>query len=473
MQPTLPAQSLKLKKDRRSGAALVLAALSLLVLVPMLGLAIDGANVYLERNQLNVAMSAAVLAATRSLNVGQTAQAQSASAQAVASQVFKADVGSSLSVQSCNVAGACVAAVPSFTVSPDDSSHFRTVSGSLSVDLPLTFMAMMNFNASNTAHVNINVAATRRDVNIMLVLDNGGPMSGAGGTNINPMASMQADAIAFVNLFANSRDNIGLVSFTSAPWVAEALPNQNFASNVPTDVNTLQATDTGVPNTAAALSTAYQQLRNLNQPGALNVIVLFTDGVPVAFSGNFAGLVKTGQSVCSPSANPLNGVLWSPPDASAVYGLTDPTAQKINDDPEDRTPSGCISSNYSPGSFLNSMPSVDLYNNATNGSYAAVNLSSIDTADVIAASENALDSAANTIHNDTALQPVIFTIGLNGNYGLPPDPVLLAKVANDPTSSYYSSSFPTGQSIIAPSSSQLQAAFTSIASQVLRLAAVH
>ena len=46
----------------------------------------------------------------------------------------------------------------------------------------------------------------------------------------------------------------------------------------------------------------------------------------------------------------------------------------------------------------------------------------------------------------------------------------MQRIANDPTSAYYNSSQPTGLYVYAPTTAQLQSAFTSIASQVLQLA---
>jgi hypothetical protein len=47
----------------------------------------------------------------------------------------------------------------------------------------------------------------------------------------------------------------------------------------------------------------------------------------------------------------------------------------------------------------------------------------------------------------------------------------MPRIANDPTSPSYNSSQPAGQYFAAPSPTQIQSAFNSIAAQVLRLAA--
>ncbi len=122
------------------------------------------------------------------------------------------------------------------------------------------------------------------------------------------------------------------------------------------------------------------------------------------------------------------------------------------------------------------MPAKDTCSNSTNGTgtvgaYTPVNLSSINSLNITAASENALDDAANQMRSSSTIPATIFVIGLGGNPGaFPPDPLLMPKIANDPTSAYYNSNQPAGQYIFAPSTAQLQAAFTSIAAQVLKLA---
>jgi hypothetical protein len=123
------------------------------------------------------------------------------------------------------------------------------------------------------------------------------------------------------------------------------------------------------------------------------------------------------------------------------------------------------------------MPTTDTYGNSTNGTgtispaYAAVNLNSINALNITAAGENALDDAANQIRSNAAIPARIFVIGLGNNPGAYlPDPVLMPRIANDPTSASYNSNQPAGQYIYAPSTAQLQTAFTSIAAQVLSLA---
>jgi hypothetical protein len=358
------------------------------------------------------------------------------------------------------------------------------VTGTVVANLPVVLLGLIHITG---IPVNSTIEANRRDVNIMLVLDHSAPM----GPPVNAIVNLQADAVSFINLFANNRDNIGLVAFTGAPYVfpnPAALPNQNFQANLPGAINSLQApTTSSYTNTSAALWTAYQQLVNLNQPGALNVIVLFTDGLPGALTADFGSYLTSGQAFCVPSS-PLKGVIWAGPDDVSYGALANATASSITDTPDIRPATGCSTYNQSPALFLTQIPPTDIFGNSTIANYTLYNNSSGNygtsltglggrqvPANITGAATSAFDYAANQIRSglgnsvrtDTALKPVIFTIGLGA---VPPDAVLMARVANDPTSPSYNSNQPAGQYIYSPSPAQLQTAFTAIASQVLKLA---
>jgi Flp pilus assembly protein TadG len=453
-------------KDKRSGSALVLAALFLIVLIPMVGLAVDGTNVYLMRNQIQNALNAAVLAGNRSLSLGMNPAEQTAALNRVANMTFSANI----SGMSPNLP----TPTPSFSVS--SLNQIITVSGSVSASLPLMLMELIPTIPSQV-NISVTASSSRRSVNIMMVLDHSQPMA-------VPLAQMQADAVTFVNMFVNGTDNIGLVTFTAAPYVADPLPNQNFQSNVPNDINGMTVSSNTYTNGSAAVSEAWQQLQNLGQPGALNVIVLFTEEFSGAFTGNFFGLVSSGTP-CSQTVSPLNGVLFSnfnplgPPRFTFIGGLADPTSLSVIDTPDTRAAPGCTGPQPSnaPGGFISGMPTSDVYGNSTTLSEdvtgGPANLSVINSTNIASAGESALDDAANRIRGDATLPATIFVIGLTvatPGVTTQPDSALMLRVANDPSSPSYNSSQPSGQYILAPNTATLQSAFTGIASQVLKLA---
>lgn len=458
------------KKDSRSGAALVLASLFCLILVPMLGLAIDGANVYMMRNQIATALNAAVIAGDRALNLTQPIvplpNPNVTNAISVAVNTFNANVSGipNLSVPA-----------PSFSATQDLNTYIISfTSGTLTANLPLMLMKLIPGISDPT--VVPSATSQRRAVNIMMVLDRNGSMEGT------PLTAMQADAQSFLNIFVNNKDtSIGLVTFTGAPYVADS-PHVNFQSNVANDIQNITVSGDAVSNPAAAMSVAYAQIQALGQVGALNVIVLFTDTAPSAFTGDFAALLQPNQTSCTPTADKplLPGVLWADQAGrNTTGGPTLDVSSSVSDQPESSPATGCSPQTFllAPQYIVTGMPSADHYANVTSGTYASPVLNLLLAPDIIAASKNALDNAAYSIRNGTPQQgnsaqipATIFVIYLAGNPNTSQDNTLLMRVANDPSSSSYISTQPAGQFISVPDSTTLQAAFASIASQVLQLA---
>ena len=444
----------------RSGVALVLSALMCMAFVPVVGLAVDGAVVYMMRAKMSGAIDAAVLAGARSLNVGTNVSAQAANATAIAQKYFDANLPAGV-WGSSNISR-------TVSVGQNDTTKMRWVTVTASADVPLTFLSVL---AYKTAHIGLTGQAQRRDVNVVLVLDHSGSMK-------NAMPAMQSAATTFVNYFASGRDNIGLVSFIGSYYNAYNL-SKNFQTdspNVDTLINSL-VSDNGGTGTAQALWEAYGQLQTLNQPGALNVIVLFTDGLANTFTADFKHLLSSG-STCKDQAPKIGAI--GAGDPSGVWGLTAPVSASLTDADDNRDVSnstGCIWTNgnvWAVSQGLTGIPSTDNYGNSTNGTgtmppYAPVSLSPVTNTDVANAGANALDDAASRIRRDTNLSPVIYCIGLGGNPGSPPDQVLMARVANDPSSAVYNTKQAAGLFIFSPSTAQLQSAFQRIASQILRL----
>jgi hypothetical protein len=102
---------------------------------------------------------------------------------------------------------------------------------------------------------------------------------------------------------------------------------------------------------------------------------------------------------------------------------------------------------------------------------------------------NAADNAAYIARSNGSLPAYVFVIGLGGNTSgtsAPPDPILLQRMANDPTGDQFNNPAKyspcaeetgcstwageyNGQFVYAPSVSQLNSAFLVISSQILRL----
>src|SRR6202021_2261776 len=155
----------------------------------------------------------------------------------------------------------------------------RTVTMVATATVPLTFMRLLG---QTGATVGATGQASRRDVVMIVVMDRSSSIANAGVCD-----TMIAAAQNFVGYFANGRDEIGLVTFMDGYNLTYA-PTLYFGSNNPSLSTVIGGVNCyGDTGTAGALNQAYVQLKAVNLPGALNIIVFFTDGHPNGIAANF------------------------------------------------------------------------------------------------------------------------------------------------------------------------------------------
>jgi len=156
------------QRGRRGIVVVMLSLMVAVVLLPMVGLAIDGSILYLIQAKLSAAVDAATLASARSLSVGLDLSSQTASATATAQSFFTADFPSGY-WNTTNL---------QFTTAVAQTAYkTRTVTMVASVTVPLTFMRLLGQTGSTVA---AQGQASRRDVVMMVVIDRSSSMANAG-----------------------------------------------------------------------------------------------------------------------------------------------------------------------------------------------------------------------------------------------------------------------------------------------------
>lgn len=279
------------KRNRRKGATLLLLMLGLpLVMIPLVGLAIDGTRLYIVQAKLSAAVDGASLGAGRLLGV------QGVNTTEIAGEFLNVNFPAGYwgtnnltpAISYTNVLGT------------------QTIKVSATVQSPLLFMRIFGQPSATVAAAAV---ATRRNTRIELVLDQSHSMNCLGSCP-QTMSSMLAGAQQFTGMFTPGYDELGLVAFSESaivgypeytpPYDPNPLsstqqgPDKNFATSSTTGpmFSQIQAmVANGGTNSSEALAMAYLELQKAHNRDAanggdnsLNSIVFFTDGIPTAIS---------------------------------------------------------------------------------------------------------------------------------------------------------------------------------------------
>jgi Flp pilus assembly protein TadG len=547
-------------RNRKKGVVLFVAIAALVwVVIPMLGLIVDVGILYSAKARLQAAVDGAALAAARALNLGQTTAAQAVSAQQNAVNWFYVNFPNG----NWGTFNTVMTTANVTVVDSPSNANLRQVTVTASTSVPAWFMRYVGFSATK---LTVSGQASRRDIVAMLVLDRSGSMCSVDGAKANPpcnkaststpCSAMIFDAKNFTGAFAEGRDQIGLLTFSDGYYL-ESKPTINFQtvlgySNSSGSSNgTIDNIDcNGGTGTAAAVSMAYNQLYQIAEPGAMNIIMLETDGLPNTLIYNFytgtsaPGALNTtsncqdtnnltykngGWKTVATARQWISGISMTtggtgfmsnvPAGAIGAFYAADP-AQVAQNGPYmivlfDPRQTGDSSSNNStaisnaPGCTFNSnttttysdfnwLPGQDVFGNQvapsneyqplalTSGYNNLIGTASTDWPQAHSAALNAADNSAYNVRANATLPAYVFTIGLGGNDGNPPDPILLQRMANDPKGDQFNNppvfpacsaeaacitypNQPQGTFIYAPTSAQLGQAFLAISSQILRL----
>ena len=260
-----------------AGLAMVLFTTMLpTLLIPLVGLAIDGSRLYIVQAQLASAVDGAALGAGRLLGT-------TANTTEIAGEFLNANFPTGF-WGSTNL-------TPNITATSSFTTHTITVSAT--VNVPLLFMRIFGSNHSMVA---ASAIATRKETRVEMVIDRSGSMT--------ELSSVIATSTQFTESFISGYDELGLVAFASSGVVGYPTgrpynssptsaggPDTNFETTQTNGNMLTMLSDigsNGYTNMSEGLALAYIELQKANNrdkdPTRLNAIVLFTDGVPNAFS---------------------------------------------------------------------------------------------------------------------------------------------------------------------------------------------
>lgn len=258
-------------RQRQRGAVAIMVALSMLVLLAVVGLVIDAGLAYMVKARLNAAVDSAALAGARAVPVGNNQAEQRANAQAAAAHFFAANIPNNYLLSKPNLL--------STTVSFD--AGMVTIDVRAEAPMPVSFMQVLGFESLNP----VAYAQTiRKDLDMALVVDTSGSLSSSA-------TAVRAAAKSFLNKFNVLQDRIGLVHFAYGAEIDNALNTSGRGFNRPAMfANIDKYAFTG---STASVEGMWHARNQLNQIPAINrsslrVIVFFSDGVPNALGSYLA-----------------------------------------------------------------------------------------------------------------------------------------------------------------------------------------
>ena len=459
----------------RGFVLLLYTLMMLFIIIPMVGLAIDAGILYTIKAKLQASVDGASLGAARSLNRGQDLASQEAAATDTAIRYYHANFPNNwMAVSPVNDPTITWPAAPPATA-------IINVAGA--VDAPTWFMRILGFNS---VHVTAVGQATRRDVNVLLVIDRSGSLADSGSCG-----DLSDSAALFVDSFSNNRDRMGLVTFGTY-YNIDFPFNYNFQTSLASMLGNLNCI--GWTNAGAAYWKGYKALKALNDLNALNVILFFTDGQPntITFGTSDGGsgpLLPRGGPCKVGALAGFRGTVGG--NADGIYKQTVATYPAPNPDQfligsADGNYGGCywgggINRAISSGGAVPYLPSTDVFGNSiktsllggagfpasvtTGGGNIQVTSNNVTNGGI-----NALDNAAQRARQDAdaANMPfIVYTIGLGNSGGVNDE--LLKRIANDPTALAYQTAYTPGIYIYTPDTAHLASAFATIADDIMRI----
>src|SRR5262249_28129940 len=260
--------------SNETGMVLVYMAGAITVLLLFSGLAVDTGRVYIVKAQLTKALDGAALGAARNLNSGDPT--------AEATRIFNANFPA-------GYMGATLASGPTVTLSTDAATGRNIVDVSASASLPTTFMRVGNFTTMN---VNASAQATRRMVDLSLILD----VSGSIGSK---WPAVRDAARSFIGSFDAAHDRVSLTTFSNGATVIDQMPSTRGFNKMQVQGDVPSSLPGGSTLMVEGLYRGWDELRSVpsGQQSGLRVIVLFTDGASNGLPGVYDVLPGVARSL--------------------------------------------------------------------------------------------------------------------------------------------------------------------------------
>ena len=457
--------------QHQRGQILVLVAVSIFALIGLVGLAVDSGLAYGVKAKLASAVDAASIAGARALAEGVDDAARIAAARHAAKDYFSANFPAGfLGATRVPLTDDMISAV-------HDTTGYWTVTVTGSAVMPVTFMRLLGFSDFPISAMGQSI---RRDLDIILVLDTSGSLA----TPSSTFPALKAAAVNFVNKFnaGSNGDRVGVVSFASGSVVDVPIVKDGTRGfNKTQVVNAINALNvSGSTASAEGLRLALNDINGVPpiNRSSLRMIVFFSDGAPNNVAATFCdGTANTTSPYFCDVGRRVTGDLYSET-SSPGTGKATRIFRNNQRDSQLGTYSN-ISSLPTTGFDVSDINLASYNNQRTLTGSPTTNT----RCNVNKAARNMTENVANMARNQgvkihsIALGSAVNTLEINFCGYLQDGPSselgssLMKRLSNtvDSGLNIYNPAQPTGLYVWAENAVDLDNAFTSIASEILRL----
>lgn len=465
---------MKTLKKMSRGQVLVLVAVSLIMLMALTALAIDVGIAYSIKAKLNSAVDGAAIAAGRGVKRGSTISDRKYNGQEAARRFFAANFPANY------MGSALTAGTPEIDI-PDPTNGIWKITVNGKARAPLFFGRVVGWSNLTVKAI---AESTSRDLDMVLVLDCSGSM-GPPTSPATTFPALQQAAVNFINRFSEDSDRIGLIPFASG---AASTSGEGFVpinkdstrgfnkSTITSAINALTVGGSTASGEAMRRAKAELDAVPPMYRSSLRVVVFFSDGAPNDVAGNFPA-----------GSYDILGTLYSEtPDSLTVCGGATGRADRTWR--HDRRNTTTTPANH--GCNITHLPNTDFTGTVSLSGRRALEMEGNsgrirnNKCNVNKAARNMVENVANAARSGIGNDAItIYTLGLGyrlRTLEIPPSMCssygneeqgenILKRLANTKDSDTYNSNQPAGLYVFASDETQLNAAFQTIANQILRL----
>ena len=295
---------------RQGGGVAIMVALSLLVLLALVGLVIDGGLAYLVKARLNAAVDSAALAAARAVPAGNNQTEQAASARTAAAEFFAANIPANYLLSRPTLLGTEVTF----------NAGTVTIDVNAEAPMPVSLMQVLGFSGLTPRAY---AQTIRRDLDMAFVVDNSGSL-------YDNRVAVRAAAKSFLNKFNVTQDRVALIQFGSGAEVDNPINTSARGFNRTSMLSKIDGYS--FPGTTSSVEGMWHGRDQLNRiplinRSAMRVIVFFSDGEPTGFGSSLS--FNTASDCKDLSGNAIAGVMNN--DGAGLNRLDDSTPVLISE----------------------------------------------------------------------------------------------------------------------------------------------